>query len=1039
MAYTDIDNGYMTCDQVNQNVAQTVRMTVRAPRIANRLFEKLEEAQAFVNKTGDTATATNGLILSVFGDTEEKNGIYQVEAVAINPGEVGRLKKIGGNTGLQVLRIVDIDSDLAGFKEESVYMCIVDRSSNNLSSLIFVFEVIDGNTQILWGHNGYYERRYNNLNNEWDKWNWYGYVDGYHTHKSKDITDSVSSLPASAEDKDKLVQAGAVEKYVKGFEQGVVVPTVDHKLIYSEDNKSLIAEEFILPHVYVVDNAADVEKCKSDIPAVSDTTNIIDSWRAYSNSQNMPEYGGGVSFEPDMYTPVGYSQGYKAWSQNKKIGYIRSDNVASEHNGYINPEPSDTIRFEVVLGIEDNAPSNRTPNTVTSGDTSSMGVWLVSTKESNPRYVERSGIKYYRDTTKDIQEGSRESGSNWRAWVSENNPDEILYGDYDSISTVSGGTKTFTASGDAYTKDAAPDGTTLHEASGVLSMLCINFDNHNFNTISIGARSYDVSKQTIVGGAYCPISLDRGRITYLGNEEENIVGNVSIIDTEDARNIVPYNFSGDTGGMSSFVKALVEYDEYVLKVRFTDINVCNTADKETALSNAKNWSYNGSLIEVNFKNKTYRYTDKFGNISTEEALPEGFDWSIFSEGQLHIMYHAIGMRGSIFMSTKSHQMMNVILNVEDNTVTRFNEDTWEYETYGGEIKDLIDVMHGSHMAYNKVTKKLWYSNGTNIYPIAVGSEIKAGSGITISDDGVISANPCTIQESGVTATKVGCLDAGTVIKEDDTLADILSRILFKVYMATLVKRPSTTITCTPEFGIVEAGTTFNTIINAKYHDGQFKEYTGKTDTSTNIIDAGCVSSGAEYKVGALGVASGTTINMGSEFGSTVTVKARNSYLKSTARPKNSDGSVTLSTIPAGNTIYTGGDYVAGFKYFVGYTPIDGLPIDSASIRSLSTNDIDMPSDGFVPFNTDKINISGGENVEHTSKDHYLVIALPYTDSLKFNVNCQTDLGIVYEIHESLETIAVKIGGGTSNTTVNYKLYTVEMNGAKFKNLTIQKK
>ena len=101
MAYTDIDNGYMTCDQVNQNVAQTVRMTVRAPRIANRLFEKLDEAQAFVNNTGDTATATNGLILSVFGDTEEKNGIYQVEAVAINPGEVGRLKKIGGNTGLQ--------------------------------------------------------------------------------------------------------------------------------------------------------------------------------------------------------------------------------------------------------------------------------------------------------------------------------------------------------------------------------------------------------------------------------------------------------------------------------------------------------------------------------------------------------------------------------------------------------------------------------------------------------------------------------------------------------------------------------------------------------------------------------------------------------------------------------------------------------------------------------------------------------------------------------------------------------------------------
>lgn len=1027
MAYTDIDNGYMTCDQVNQNVAQTVRMTVRAPRIANRLFETLEQAQAFVDHVGDTATATRGLILSVFDDTEEKNGLYQVEAVAINPGEVGRLKKIGGDTGLQILHVVDIDTDLAGYKEESIYMCIVDRSADNLSSLIFVFEVNDQQTQILWGYNGYYMRSYNTVNDEWGPWKWYGYVDGYHTHKSEDITDSVSSLPVRVEDREKLVQAGAVEKYIKDLGQGNAVPTVDHKLIYSEDNKSLIAKEFMLPYVYVVDNAADVDKCKSPVPAITDTTDVLSTWRAYSNSQNMPEYGGGISFEPDTYTPVGYSQGYKAWSQNKQLGYIRSDNVASEHNGYINIDASDNIRFEAVLGIEDNAPSNRTPNTVTTKNTSSMGIWLIAGEGVEARYVEKNGKKYYRDSTKDTAEGSRETGTNWRAWVCEDDQEDILYGDYVNIHTVSGGTETFIASGDAYTKDAAPDGTTLHEASGALSMLCINFDNHDFNTISIGACSYDVSGQTIVGGAYCPISRDRGRVTYIGNEEENLVDSADIITSNEALNMVPYDFSGDSAGMSSFVKALIEYSGSTLTIKFTDIAVCNTGDKDVTLANAKNWAYNGSSVTIDFVSKTYTYTDKFGNTSNEEELPDGFNWDTFSEGKLRIMYQAIGLRGSLFMSTKSPQLMNIILNTEDNTVTRFNEETWQYETYGGDIKDLIDIMHGSHMAYNDITEDLWYSDGYKIFKISK------------------KCVPPIINHTFKTTYTVGGMDKGTQINEQDLLSEILYTILCRSFEARTNTAPSVAITSSnPGFTNVEAYSTITPTLGYSFTDGTLITWTGITNTDSGVTTAQCsvlTGNTAYYMASDDEITNTPTIVMdgpGSQKGCKVHVE----YSKSVRKVYDSDkweDRIPNEDVywPASGITSSAKYYTARYKYFAGYAKESDIPTTSAAIRALSLGSGQWTSSDFITSNS--ANISGSGKI-FTPNQQYLVVAVPYNVSTnyKYVITCSNDMGQKKDVSYTDTLVEVNLGGGTSTNTEKYRVYTINLGDAKYMNVILTK-
>ena len=49
MAYIDVEKGYFTPAQSDLNWAQTFRMTMRAPAIANRIFDTLEHAQAYIN------------------------------------------------------------------------------------------------------------------------------------------------------------------------------------------------------------------------------------------------------------------------------------------------------------------------------------------------------------------------------------------------------------------------------------------------------------------------------------------------------------------------------------------------------------------------------------------------------------------------------------------------------------------------------------------------------------------------------------------------------------------------------------------------------------------------------------------------------------------------------------------------------------------------------------------------------------------------------------------------------------------------------
>ena len=78
MSYSLLD-GYKTASQSNAPWALTFRPTLKAPVIANRIFDTLEHAQAYVDDDSSTATAIPGLILSVFNDADSKNnGAYRI-------------------------------------------------------------------------------------------------------------------------------------------------------------------------------------------------------------------------------------------------------------------------------------------------------------------------------------------------------------------------------------------------------------------------------------------------------------------------------------------------------------------------------------------------------------------------------------------------------------------------------------------------------------------------------------------------------------------------------------------------------------------------------------------------------------------------------------------------------------------------------------------------------------------------------------------------------------------------------------------------
>ena len=86
--YSGITNGYMFAAQANLGMAQTLRLTMRMPSVANRIFDTKQHAQDFIDDISTKASAIEGLILTVFKDENfGNNGIYYVKSIASSKTE----------------------------------------------------------------------------------------------------------------------------------------------------------------------------------------------------------------------------------------------------------------------------------------------------------------------------------------------------------------------------------------------------------------------------------------------------------------------------------------------------------------------------------------------------------------------------------------------------------------------------------------------------------------------------------------------------------------------------------------------------------------------------------------------------------------------------------------------------------------------------------------------------------------------------------------------------------------------------------------
>ena len=124
----------------------TFSMSVAAPLLKDRIFEKKSEAKTYIDNPGGTAVA--GLILSVISDTEANNGIYQVQIDPSSPNGL-KLHKIGPDLKVEShiknkvnteTSNTDYVSLKSGDKETKIYTISTDMLRNGSLTL-----VLDGN------------------------------------------------------------------------------------------------------------------------------------------------------------------------------------------------------------------------------------------------------------------------------------------------------------------------------------------------------------------------------------------------------------------------------------------------------------------------------------------------------------------------------------------------------------------------------------------------------------------------------------------------------------------------------------------------------------------------------------------------------------------------------------------------------------------------------------------------------------------------------------------------------------------------------
>lgn len=221
--YVDVEHGYMFDVQSDLPWTQTNRMTLRAPAIANRIFDTLAHAQAYIDDISPKASAVPGLLLSVFADTlnDKNNGFYRVVSVRKSAGDAaGVLEKVGsGGGGASLVEVTNITTDLAEYAESNVYFISNTVTGEKYQLLVGVLDGVT--TQILWGVDSWKKRTLQDESGDeavWSEWETLTY------EVTANKVTSWSDVPSDTKyPSEKLVKESLDEKANKvGTYQGLV-------------------------------------------------------------------------------------------------------------------------------------------------------------------------------------------------------------------------------------------------------------------------------------------------------------------------------------------------------------------------------------------------------------------------------------------------------------------------------------------------------------------------------------------------------------------------------------------------------------------------------------------------------------------------------------------------------------------------------------------------------------------------------------------------------------------------------------------------
>lgn len=143
MAYINPEKGYMFPVQSDLPWTQTFRMTLRAPAIANRIFDTLAHAQAYIDDYSDKASAVPNLLLCVGSDTNiENNGFWWVTKVRESENDTpGTMQKISSNN----IVVANLTTALESYTSPGIYF--VFETTNQRGYVMFI-QAGEGNTTI---------------------------------------------------------------------------------------------------------------------------------------------------------------------------------------------------------------------------------------------------------------------------------------------------------------------------------------------------------------------------------------------------------------------------------------------------------------------------------------------------------------------------------------------------------------------------------------------------------------------------------------------------------------------------------------------------------------------------------------------------------------------------------------------------------------------------------------------------------------------------------------------------------------------------